>query len=60
MASVITRLRHERGMTQAQLAVVVGVDRRTIRRWESGQSKPRNSHLIRLALALDVEPEALG
>lgn len=48
----IARYRNERALTQAELAARVGVTRRTLARWESGESRPRPAHLIALAVAL--------
>ena len=34
------------GVSQNQVAVVCGVDRATVSRWESGQRFPRGEHLL--------------
>lgn len=36
------------GMTQAQLAQVFGVSRRTVESWEGGENEPRRSRLVKL------------
>lgn len=44
-----------RGMTQAELAVKLGVETADIRRWELRGAKPRAATIKRLALALGVD-----
>lgn len=51
--SAIARLRMERGLTQAQLAEMIGCPRQTIARWETGVRTPNLSYLTRLARALE-------
>jgi DNA-binding XRE family transcriptional regulator len=58
--------RRARGWTQEQLAEIVGVEPRTIQRWEAGHSEPRAKHLAALLDTFHVEggqnievPEAL-
>ena len=46
------RPRGRRRMTQAELAERVGVERRTVTGWESGQYRPAGEYLARLADAL--------
>lgn len=48
------------GLTQAQLALKVGVTPRQIAAYEGGQSKPRPAVLMRLANAFGVSPEFLA
>lgn len=48
------------GLTQAQLAVKVGVTPRQIAAYEGGQSKPRTAVLMRLAKVFGVSPEFLA
>ena len=55
----IRRLRKEVGLTQDALAAEVGVDRKTIARWESGASQPRIGDLSVLARALRCSLDAL-
>ena len=55
----IRRLRKKVGLTQDALAAEVGVDRKTIARWESGASQPRIGDLSVLARALQCPLEAL-
>ncbi|HLE14065.1 MAG TPA: helix-turn-helix transcriptional regulator [Anaerolineales bacterium] len=53
----IARLRILRGMTQAELAEMVGTKQPAIARLESGQFTPSLSFLRRLACALDASVE---
>ena len=48
------QLRHQREMTQQQLAELVGVQPETVSRWETGQRGMSVATLARLADALDV------
>ena len=52
-ATEIRRLRHRLGLSQSQLAAVVGVPANTIARWERGEMEMRPSmdRLVRLAVA---------
>ncbi len=53
----IARLRIQRGLTQAQLAEMVGTRQPTIARLENGSSVPSLSFLERIARALDARIE---
>ncbi|MCO1581678.1 helix-turn-helix domain-containing protein [Crossiella sp. SN42] len=44
------------GLTQEDLAAVVGVERTTVARWEAGTCAPQPLHRLRLAEALGVSP----
>lgn len=57
--SIIARLRIERGLTQAQLAVQIGVHKNRICDWEKGKFKPRGENLLRLADALNCDAREL-
>lgn len=50
----IKRLRHERNMTQEQLAELVGGDQNYISRIESGKARPGLSTYLRIANAFQV------
>ncbi len=52
-----TRLRIQRGLTQAQLAEMVGTRQPSIARLENGTSVPSLSFLDRIAKALDARIE---
>jgi transcriptional regulator with XRE-family HTH domain len=42
----LRRLRLERGLSQQALAELLGVDRRTVVRWEMGQSEPSDLYRV--------------
>lgn len=51
--------RRRRGITQADLAEMVGVEQPTVQRWESGKRTPDTLQLVALADALGIEPGEL-
>jgi DNA-binding XRE family transcriptional regulator len=53
----LARLRIARGLTQAQLAALVGTKQPSIARIENGKTEPKLSFLRRLAEALDARLE---
>lgn len=53
----VARLRIKRGLTQAQLAEMVGTRQPSIARLENGSSVPSLSFLDRIATALDARIE---
>lgn len=55
----IVALRKKQGLTQAQLAELVGVEQPTVQRWETGKREPDFDALNALATALGVDPPAL-
>lgn len=55
----LSRLRKQRGYTQATLAEAMGVEQPTIQRWEKGKREPNIGQLIELARVLRVEPGTL-
>jgi transcriptional regulator with XRE-family HTH domain len=55
----LRRLRRDRGLTQRDLAERLGVDRRTIQRYELGQIFPVPEILAALVLALGLRFEQL-
>ena len=50
----IALLRREKGMSQEELAQVVGVSRQAVQKWESGQSNPDMENLKLLSSYFDV------
>lgn len=50
--SAIARLRIARGLTQAQLAELIGCHQQSINKWETGVCKPGMQSLIKLSRAL--------
>jgi len=55
----LRRLRRDAGLTQRDLATRLGVDRRTIQRYELGQIFPVPETLVALVLALRIRFEDL-
>ncbi len=55
----VARMRIERGLTQAQLAELVGTKQPSIARLESGVSEPSLSFLRKVATALGARVEVL-
>jgi transcriptional regulator with XRE-family HTH domain len=55
----IAARRRDLGLSQDQLADRMGVERRTVQRYERAVSDPRYADLLLLARALEVSPAAL-
>lgn len=56
VADLIAGCRVEQELTQREVAAKVGVSVRTVQRWEAGESRPQNAHLLRLARLLGLDP----
>lgn len=56
----IIDLRKQKGLSQGQLAELVGVSRQAVSKWESGQNSPDTIKLINLADILDTDVEYLA
>lgn len=52
-------IRKERGLTQADLAKLIGIKKAAITRWESGSREPNFTRLVELCDALDVSSDYL-
>ena len=60
MARKIKELRKSRGMTLEDVAVIVGVGKSTVRKWETGMiANMRRDKIAALAKALDTTPAYL-
>lgn len=55
----VYQLREKKGLTQAELARLLGVTPAAVSKWENGSSKPRVEVLFQLADILEVRPEEL-
>lgn len=55
----IAKLRREKGMTQAQLALKLKISDKAVSRWENGLSKPRGNYILRLAAALGTSTDKI-
>lgn len=59
MAEKLRAVRTDKGLTQKELAHRVGVSESAIRNYELMAALPKEKHLIAIAKALDIRPEAL-
>ena len=57
--SRLQTLRLSRGISQSELAAIVGVSTRTVKYWEHGQRTPNATSLLTLAHYFDIPPESL-
>lgn len=55
----LAELRKQKGLTQGQLAELIGVEQPTVQRWEKGKREPSFDQLFSLATALGVDPSSL-
>lgn len=53
----ITKLRKARGISQGDLAGLIGVSRQTIYKWEAGLAEPKRMNIKNLCVALRVGEE---
>jgi DNA-binding XRE family transcriptional regulator len=60
MAEIMRSRRNELGLSQADLAIQAGVDRRQIRRYEAGETQPTLSVASALARALGISLDELA
>ena len=59
LADNITRLRHERRITQEELADFLGVTKASVSKWENAQSIPDLLLLLQLAAFFDITIDQL-
>ena len=59
MATALKELRESRGLSQRDLALLSGLNRRTIAELENGDRKPYPYSRNKLARALHVKPEEI-
>lgn len=55
IGTFLKQLRNEKGITQEQLAEILGVSGRTVSRWETGSNLPDLSILVQISEYYDVE-----
>lgn len=55
----LKQLREEAGLSQAQLAMKLGVRQSTVGMWENGTNKPRNALLEKMASIFNVSTDYL-
>lgn len=53
--SPISRLRIERGLTQAQLAERIGCPQSSVSRWEQSSKAPGTRYLVKIAEVLECD-----
>jgi len=59
LGRVIMRKRHERGVTQDELAFAMGVSKAAVSKWETGQSYPDITLLPQLAAFFNISTDEL-
>ncbi|MFR5438804.1 MAG: helix-turn-helix domain-containing protein [Monoglobus pectinilyticus] len=55
----LKKFREHLGLSQEELANIIGVRQSTVGMWENGSNKPRHSTLLKLAEALKVSVDEL-
>lgn len=55
----IRKYREERGLSQKQLAMQIGISNSRISNWEQGINRPDADILAKLCMALNVSPSSL-
>lgn len=55
----LKQLRRERGITQTELASLLGVGRAAVANWETGTRTPRNDAITAICHYFDVTPDYL-
>jgi putative transcriptional regulator len=59
LANRLFEMRSDAELSQAQLAEIAGVDRKTINRIENGHFSPALDTIVRLSVALGIAPSDL-
>lgn len=59
LGSTITRLRTQRGLSQGDLAEVLGVSRQSVSKWETNASVPDLDKLVKLSQFFDISLDEL-
>lgn len=60
LAECIKRTREDRGLTQKQVASIMGISQQAYSQYESGKREPKPKTIIKIANALDVSPYLLN
>jgi len=50
LADVVRRARKQAGLSQAELALLLGVRQSSVSQWERGSTHPSNRHLLQLII----------
>ena len=59
VGNLITKLREEKGFSQAELGALLGVTNKAVSRWENGRGYPDTSLLLKLADVLGITVDEL-
>lgn len=59
VGNLITKLREEKGLSQSQLGLKLGVTNKAVSRWENGRGYPDTSLLLKLAEILGITVDEL-
>ena len=59
IGKVIREHRTKKGLTQTELAKLIGTDQRSLSKWESGIYDPTATFLLKLIKTLDIDISAL-
>ena len=57
---IMKKIRKKKGLTQIEIANLLGVKQSTVAMWETGKSIPGTNTLIKLADILDVDMRTLA
>lgn len=55
MVKKLAQLRNQKGMTQEEMAKLLGVKQTTISGWENGTREPKHEMVVKIAEALEVD-----
>lgn len=58
-ANRLTQLRKERGLTQEEIANIIGISNSAISLWEAKKKQPTLMNIIKLCIFFNVSPEWL-
>jgi len=56
-ANILRDIRNKKGYSQAQLAIITGVNRKTISRIENGHYSPNLMNLVKIFEVLDIKSQ---
>ena len=59
IGKVIREHRRKKGLTQTELAELIGTDQRSLSKWKSGLYDPTATFLLKLIKTLDIDISAL-
>ena len=59
VGNLISKLREEKGLSQSELGVLLGVTNKAVSKWENGRGYPDTSLLLTLAEVLGISVDEL-